>query len=280
MNDWTRRGFLAAGALAAASRSGREANGNDARQVGNGKQVQPKAASVDKPKAAPPSEKIVLGFIGVGGMGTGLLNTFKGFPDVAIAAVCDVHEPHRDRARSERFRAALRALPLMPTGPTAQAGAGGRPHTLVASQAVHVRPLRSGEMRSDEPHPLARLAGGAPATWFLAHDTPKAAYKAWIAGSLDPQGALQIDSGALRALELGKSLLPAGVVDVRGKFEKGDAVRILGPTGMEIGRGLARYDAEDARKIKGLKSTDIEAALGYAAGAALVHADDLVLIGR
>jgi glutamate 5-kinase len=73
--------------------------------------------------------------------------------------------------------------------------------------------------------------------------------------------------------------LPAGVTDVRGAFEKGDAVRILDPGGAEIARGLACYDAADARKIKGLKSSAIEAALGYDLGAALVHADDLVVLG-
>jgi glutamate 5-kinase len=126
--------------------------------------------------------------------------------------------------------------------------------------------------------PLARLAAGAAATWFAPSTTPKAAYKAWIAGSLAPQGTLVVDAGAAAALSAGKSLLPAGVTDVRGVFEKGDAVRILGPDGAEIARGVARYDAEDARKIKGLKSSAIAEALGYAAGAALVHADDLAAV--
>jgi glutamate 5-kinase len=112
----------------------------------------------------------------------------------------------------------------------------------------------------------------------LPHETPKAAYKAWIAGSLSAQGALVVDDGAATALRVGKSLLPAGVIEVRGAFEKGDAVRVLDASGAEIARGLARYDAADARKIKGLKSGQIEAALGYAAGAALVHADDLVMV--
>jgi glutamate 5-kinase len=88
-----------------------------------------------------------------------------------------------------------------------------------------------------------------------------------------------VDEGAVAALCAGKSLLPAGVVEVRGAFEKGDAVRILAPDGAEIARGLARYDAEDARRIMGVKSSAIAQVLGYASGAALVHADDLVLTG-
>lgn len=126
-------------------------------------------------------------------------------------------------------------------------------------------------------NPLSRLKTGARATWFLPHATPRAAYKAWIAGRLDPQGTLVVDAGAAAALRAGKSLLPAGVTDVRGAFEKGDAVRIIDPEGAEIGRGLARYDASDAKRIKGLKSAAIAETLGYEAGAALVHADDLVV---
>ncbi|MBC7769000.1 MAG: glutamate 5-kinase, partial [Phycisphaerales bacterium] len=131
--------------------------------------------------------------------------------------------------------------------------------------------------KGGEPKPLTRLRSGARATWFLPHATPQAAYKAWIGGHLAPQGALIIDDGAAAALRAGKSLLPAGVLRVEGGFEKGDAVRILSAAGAEIGRGLARYDAADAVRIKGLRSDAIAETLGYAAGAALVHADDLVL---
>jgi glutamate 5-kinase len=128
--------------------------------------------------------------------------------------------------------------------------------------------------------PLSRLRQGARATWFLPQQTPRAAYKAWIAGTLKPQGVLVIDSGAAAALAAGKSLLPAGVLEVRGDFEKGDAVVVATQDNVEIARGLVRYDAADAQRIKGRKSTDILAALGYSAGAALVHADDLVLMAQ
>jgi len=101
MNHWTRREFLAAGALAAASQAdGKERTGGRAEpsQTGNKDQARDQAKSEPKPVA--PGEKVVLGFVGVGGMGTGLLEIFKKFPDVAIAAVCDVYEPHARRAQS------------------------------------------------------------------------------------------------------------------------------------------------------------------------------------
>jgi glutamate 5-kinase len=126
--------------------------------------------------------------------------------------------------------------------------------------------------------PLSRLeSGAAPATWFLPVASPRAAYKSWIAGALAPQGSVTIDDCAVAALRAGKSLLAAGVTAVAGGFEKGDAVRILTLAGVEAGRGLARYDAADAARIKGKKSADIAETIGYDAGAVIVHADDLVL---
>lgn len=126
--------------------------------------------------------------------------------------------------------------------------------------------------------PLRAVEDGAPATLFEAGMSPAAAYKAWIAGSLAPQGALVVDSGAANALRTGKSLLPAGVRAVEGRFEKGDAVVVRDEAGREIARGLSRYDAADADRIKGLRSADIEAALGFTEGSSLIHADDLALL--
>jgi glutamate 5-kinase len=103
-------------------------------------------------------------------------------------------------------------------------------------------------------HPLQAIATGAACTWFLTPANPVTARKKWIAGSLEPRGALVIDAGAVKALRSGKSLLPAGVIKVEGAFERGDAVVVRGPDGAELGRGLIAYDAGDADKIKGRSS--------------------------
>jgi glutamate 5-kinase len=124
--------------------------------------------------------------------------------------------------------------------------------------------------------PLAALDAGERATVIAPSTTPAAAYKAWIAGSLAPAGALVVDAGAAAAVRRGKSLLAAGVRRVEGRFEKGDAVVVLEDGGREVARGLVRYGSEDAARICGLKSADVEAELGYTAGP-LVHADDLAL---
>jgi glutamate 5-kinase len=124
--------------------------------------------------------------------------------------------------------------------------------------------------------PLSALEAGAAATVIEPTTTPRAAYKAWIAGSLAPAGFLTVDAGAAAAVRRGKSLLAAGVRAVDGRFDKGDAVIIRDEAGGEIARGLIRYVADHARQICGLKSDAIEAAIGYTSGP-MVHADDLAL---
>jgi glutamate 5-kinase len=130
------------------------------------------------------------------------------------------------------------------------------------------------------PHPLQRIADGSACTWFLTPANPVTARKKWIAGSLEPRGVLVIDAGAVSALRLGKSLLPAGVIKIEGAFGRGDAVLVRGPDGAEIGRGLIAYDADDADKIKGRSSADVLLILGYTGRTEMIHRDDLVIGGQ
>jgi len=124
--------------------------------------------------------------------------------------------------------------------------------------------------------PLLALHEGAPATWFTAQTDPQAARKGWIS-AMKPLGVLTLDAGAVKALNRGKSLLPAGITAVSGTFERGDAVELVGPDGAGIGSGLARYAAEEATKIIGHQSAEIEDILGYPGRAALIHRDDMAL---
>ena len=128
-------------------------------------------------------------------------------------------------------------------------------------------------------HPLAAIDDGARSTWFAPSPNPINDRKKWIAGGLEVSGSIKIDSGALIALESGKSLLPAGVIGVTGVFARGDTVDILGPNGHKVGRGLIEYDAVDACKIAGLKTSQIEELIGSNIRATMIHRDDLVLDG-
>lgn len=129
-----------------------------------------------------------------------------------------------------------------------------------------------------EAHPLKRILDGARATIFIPNATPRSARKEWIAGSLSPTGRIVVDAGALNALKGGKSLLPAGIREIEGAFERGDAVSIVDPDGKEIARGLVAYPVSDAIKIVGHKTSEIEATLGYRGRDEMIHRDDLVLL--
>lgn len=127
-------------------------------------------------------------------------------------------------------------------------------------------------------HPLKAIeTGQSRSTCFIAKDTPRNARKKWIAGSLMSQGAITIDSGAENALKKGKSLLPAGVSEIKGEFERGDLITLLNKEGKELGQGLSAYSSSDAALIIGHKSSEITAILGYAGRDEMIHRDELAL---
>ena len=128
-------------------------------------------------------------------------------------------------------------------------------------------------------HPLGRLLSGeARSTLIDAAGSPARAYKQWIAGTLVPAGSIRIDDGAVRALQSGKSLLPAGVRAVEGSFERGVCLRVLDPNGREVARGITAYTSAETEAILGCPSAGIEGRLGYSGPDELIHRDDLVLM--
>lgn len=127
------------------------------------------------------------------------------------------------------------------------------------------------------PHAVRRLTEGGRCTWFVSSGNPRTARKRWIAGSLKPAGEIVVDKGAENALRRGSSLLPAGVASVSGRFDRGDLVTVRALEGNEIGRGLCAYSSEDARRIAGHKTGDIEGILGYRGRDEIIHRDDLAL---
>lgn len=159
-------------------------------------------------------------------------------------------------------------------------GTGGMATKLAAAQIARsagcATIIASGQTLS----PLAAVRDGARATLIAAPDGPMAAYKQWIAGSLSPAGTLTLDAGAVTALKAGKSLLPAGVTGVSGGFEKGDCVRLIDPYGRAVGVGLAAYAADEAARLRGRRSDEIETLLGYRGASVLIHRDDMVLGDR
>jgi glutamate 5-kinase len=127
---------------------------------------------------------------------------------------------------------------------------------------------------------LVRLARGERiGTLLTAGTVPLAARKQWLADHLTLTGRVRLDEGAVRALVRdGKSLLPIGVVEVSGDFERGEVVGCLDPRGREVARGLVNYSAAEARRIMRRPSAEIEALLGYVDEPELIHRDNLVLL--
>ena len=125
------------------------------------------------------------------------------------------------------------------------------------------------------PWPLRCIEEGGRCTWFLPQTTPQAARKRWIGGSLTPKGKIVIDDGAAAALDGGRSLLPVGVTQVQGEFDRGDAVVVCTADGREVGRGLVAYTKQESDQIKGLNSRAVAQKLGYKGQKAFIHRDKL-----
>ncbi|MGZ5932680.1 MAG: glutamate 5-kinase [Rhizomicrobium sp.] len=158
-------------------------------------------------------------------------------------------------------------------------GRGGMSSKLAAAKIATAAGCDVIIAKGKSDHPIAAVRNGARATRFAANGTPAAARKRWIAGVLKPEGTLIIDAGAAKALAEGKSLLPAGIRQIEGRFERGDAVLVKDQSGREIARGLAAYGAADAERIAGKRSLEIEAILGYRGRDEMIHRDDLALTG-
>jgi len=191
-------------------------------------------------------------------------------------------DPRKDASATlvAEARAGDAQLEKMAGGAGSDIGSGGMLTKILAAK----RAARSGAhtviASGREPDVLVRLAAGeAIGTQLIAERMPIAARKQWLADHLQVRGKLVLDDGAVKALRAdGKSLLPIGVCDVSGSFERGEAVTCVNAQGEEIARGLVNYSAADARKIMRQPSAKIEAVLGYVDDLELIHRDNMVLL--
>jgi glutamate 5-kinase len=154
---------------------------------------------------------------------------------------------------------------------------GGMVTKLIAAKIALAAGCRMAITFGKKSNPLRALDEGAPATWFLPSATPLSARKRWIAAHVTTAGSVEIDAGAVAALGRGKSLLPAGVTRIEGSFERGDLIRVVAPDGREIARGLSAYGAGEMERIRGRRSAEIAAVLGYRGRDEIIHRDDLVM---
>jgi glutamate 5-kinase len=191
-------------------------------------------------------------------------------------------DPHRDP--SAEFIPEVHALTpdieAMAGGSASDVGSGGMATKIAAARVAVGAGCHMCIAIGRELHPVSRLESGARCTWFYPSATPGTVRKQWIAGTLKPAGEVYVDAGASAALGRGKSLLPAGVTRISGKFDRGDALIVRDEAGVEIARGLSAYSSADAERLRGRKSIEIEALLGFHGRDELIHRDDLVLTRR
>ncbi len=190
-------------------------------------------------------------------------------------------DPRKDPSATlvQDARAGDPALEAMAGGAGSDIGSGGMLTKVLAAR----RAARSGAhtviASGREDRVLMRLAEGEKIGSQLAAETPTlAARKQWLADHLQLRGKLVLDDGAVHALRAaGKSLLPIGVQDVHGDFERGEVVACLDAEGREVARGLVNYSAGETRRIVRTPSAEIESRLGYIDEPELIHRDNLVL---
>lgn len=170
-------------------------------------------------------------------------------------------------------RIAAMAAPSAPSG----VGSGGMVAKLEAARIATRSGIALIIASGQKGYPLTRLANSRVGTLF-ATETKISAHKAWLSGRVQCAGQISIDSGAVAALEHGKSLLAAGVTAIEGTFTRGDMVAILASNGAIVAHGLSEYDSTNARHIMGLRSESQAAVLGYAPRSALIHRDQMIIL--
>jgi len=157
-------------------------------------------------------------------------------------------------------------------------GSGGMKTKLDAAKICQLSGCYMVIANGNHKNPIKKIRESNKCTWFLPRISKLDARKQWIIGSVAPKGEVIIDQGAVKAINNGKSLLPAGVKKINGTFEKGDHILIKDQNDTECARGLASFSSIEIEKIKGSHSREIKNILGYSSREEIIHKDDLVKV--
>lgn len=176
--------------------------------------------------------------------------------------------------RVEHFDESLRALAKEPS----ELGTGGMVTKVAAAQIASQSGTPTVITSFDEKDVILRVARGEPlGTLFVSHTTPKESRKRWLL-SEQPNGDLFVDHGAeLQIKGQGASLLPVGVTEVKGAFERGAVVKVHSSEKGLVAIGISSYSSKEITKIKGVHSDRIEEILGYSYGNEIVHRDNMAI---
>tara|TARA_Y100000590_G_scaffold369187_1_gene430264 strand:+ start:1092 stop:2198 length:1107 start_codon:yes stop_codon:yes gene_type:complete len=157
-------------------------------------------------------------------------------------------------------------------------GSGGMKTKIEAAKICQLSGCYMSIANGNYLNPIKKIIKNKKCTWFLPRISKLDARKQWIIGSVSPKGEVIIDQGAVKAINNGKSLLPAGVKKINGNFEKGDHILVKDQNNIECARGLTSFSSKEVEKIKGLHSSKIKNILGYSSREEIIHKDDLVKV--
>jgi len=157
-------------------------------------------------------------------------------------------------------------------------GSGGMKTKIDAARICQLSGCYMVIANGNHKNPIKKIRESNKCTWFLPRISKLDARKQWIIGSVAPKGEVIIDQGAIKAINNGKSLLPAGVKKINGAFEKGDHILVKDQNDNECARGLASFSSIEIEKIKGSHSSKIKNILGYSSREEIIHKDDLAKV--
>ena len=157
-------------------------------------------------------------------------------------------------------------------------GSGGMKTKIDAAKICQLSGCYMAIANGNYENPIREIIENKKCTWFVPKVSKLDARKQWIIGSIAPKGEVVIDHGAVKAINNGKSLLPAGVKKINGIFEKGDHILVKDQSNVECARGLSSFSSTEIEKIKGSHSREIKNILGYSSREEIIHKDDLVKV--
>lgn len=165
----------------------------------------------------------------------------------------------------------------MANSQTSSLGSGGMTTKISAAKICMNNGCDTIITNNDKKEPLNSI-NRANSSIFIASKNSSSSRKQWLLNHLHPSGFIKIDEGAHKAIKNNKSLLPAGIIEVGGKFSRGDVISVYYPKKEKVAIGISAYDIYEARKIIGKKSKEITKILGYEGRDEIIHKDDLVSI--
>jgi len=202
----------------------------------------------------------------------------------AVVLLSDVdglydRDPHDTDARVlPRVEEVTATVHAMASGKSASGlGSGGMVSKLQAAEIATRAGITLAIVNGTHLAPLARALDADLGTLFMPTRRDRGR-KAWLGGRQRLRGALTVDAGCARALLKGGSLLASGITGVEGEFSRGDPIAVVDSVGNPVGQGLSEYDASEVQAIKGRRSDEHAALLGYAPRSAVIHRDQLVLL--